>query len=125
MLKNALILLLSLIVVSFTAHAATTVESSIEYDVKSICYNVAKALGEDWHSCESTGPQLDKQGTTEYVFMTDAGERACRVWSTSKGQQKGFLSPAPIDADECPLGTFFNVEPVSEEQHTIEITFGG
>ncbi|GIU19240.1 hypothetical protein TUM4261_41010 [Shewanella sp. c952] len=125
MLKQTLVILPLLSVTSFAASAVTSVETTIEYEAKSICYNVAKALNEDWHNCDSKGPMLDKQGTTEYVFMTKNGERACRVWTTSKGQQKGFLSPAPIDADECPLGTFFNVAPVSKDEHQIEITFGG
>ncbi|MEZ9197451.1 hypothetical protein [Shewanella sp. 10N.286.54.B9] len=125
MLKHILVILSLLSVTSFAVSVATSVESAIEYDAKSICYSVAKALNEDWQNCDSTGPTLDKQGTTEYVFMTEDGERACRVWTTNKGQQKGFLAPAPIDADECPLGTFFNVDPVSESEHQIDITFGG
>lgn len=125
MFKNSVVLLSLLSVISFTTHAATSVETTTAYDAKSICYNVASALGEDWRSCDTEGPMLDKQGTTEYVFMTEAGERACRVWTTSKGQQKGFLAPLPIDADECPLGIFFDVTPISEDEHQIDITFGG
>jgi len=105
--------------------ASTTLVSSVQYDAKSICHNVAKALEEDWDACESEGPKIDEQGTTEFVFMTDEGERACRVWTTNDGGQKGFLSPAPINADECPIGTFFTVKPISEEEHNIDITFGG
>ncbi|QFU24575.1 hypothetical protein FM038_022165 [Shewanella eurypsychrophilus] len=102
-----------------------SLESNLQYDAKAICHSVAKALGEDWDECASVGPKLDKQGTTEYVFMTDDGERACRVWTTSHGGQKGFLSPAPVNADECPLGTFFTVKPMSEELYEVDITFGG
>ncbi len=130
MLKTTLIMLSLFCFVPLAVQASTSLgstehEANIQYDAKAICHSVIKALREDWDESTSIGPKLDEQGTTKIVFMTDEGERACRVWTTSKGRQKGFLSPAPVKADECPLGIFFTVKPVSEDEHEVDITFGG